>query len=369
MRPTVLDLFAGIGGLSDGFRQAGCEVLGGIEWDKDLAALYKKNHRRHGANIEVITEDARALNLDEVLTRFSIEPGQLSYLIGGSPCQGYSTIGKRELHDERNALIFEFPRYLRRLKPAAFLIENVPGFVTFDGGKRLERLLEQLVDAGYADATYKLINAAASGVPQRRQRTVIFGSLAGTLPCFDDLVEPAEDGPTVWDAIGDLPDPHSLLKKHHPGTKVPHGKKMPSQYAKKLRRQTTLISHWEPVIHTREIIEAYRKVEQGRTDPSTKCWRLSKDGYARTLRAGSRSRTACRPIHPVEPRVITVREAARIHSFADSDRFPTVKSHAHVAIGNAVPPFLGRALATRFNAALESANESGKQRPSREIAA
>lgn len=369
MRPTVLDLFAGIGGLSDGFRQAGCEVLGGIEWDKDLADLYKRNHRRYGEEITVLTEDVRTVDLDSVLRQFSIEPGQLSYLVGGSPCQGYSTIGKRELHDERNALIFEFPRYLRRLKPRAFLIENVPGFVTFDDGKRLERLLEALADAGYANCRYQLINAAACGVPQRRRRIVIFGTSHGDLPSFDDLVEPTDHGPTVWDAIGDLPDPHVLLKKHDPGTKVPHGNKTPSRYAKRLRAQTKLISHWEPVIHTREIIDAYRKVEQGKTDPSTKCWRLSKDGHARTLRAGSRSRTACRPIHPVEPRVITVREAARLHSFADSYRFPTVKSHAHVAIGNAVPPLLGKGLATRFNAALEPPSESDKPTRSREAAA
>lgn len=350
---TVVDLFAGIGGLSDGFHQAGCRVLGAVEWESELATLYKKNHKQRGIDVHVIEQDVRNVAAETILETFELEPGELTYLIGGSPCQGYSMIGKRRQDDERNELIFEFPRLLRTIRPRVFIIENVPGIVGFQGGATLERLLKQLKALGYANSSYQLVDAAACGVPQQRRRTIILGTLEGEVPDLAHFRKPADSGPTCWDAIGDLPDPEDAIGRFNPGSEIPYGSRQPSPYAKKLRGRKQKVGHWEPVNHSAKVQQSFRELREGETDPDTKCWRLPAAGYAHTLRAGSRSRTACRPVHPFQPRVITVREAARLHSFPDFYRFPKSKSAAHAAIGNAVPPQMARQIASACNKAIE----------------
>lgn len=352
MANTVIDLFAGIGGLSDGFHQSGCQILGAVEWEPELARLYEENHKRRGVDVDVLNEDVRNVSAKALLREFRLEPGELTYLVGGSPCQGYSTIGKRRKDDERNQLIFEFPRLLKTIRPRAFLIENVPGLIGFDGGSTLERLLGELISVGYSNTTYQLVDASACGVPQRRVRAIVFGTSGDALPNLAHLRKPAKNGPTCWDAIGDLPNPEKARALFEAGTEVPYGRNLPSTYARKLRGRRTKVSHWEPVIHTSKVERSFSTLRQGDTDPDTRCWRLPASGYARTLRAGSRSRTACRPVHPFQARVITVREAARIHSFPDFYRFPNSKSAAHAAIGNAVPPQMARRIADAFNNAL-----------------
>lgn len=349
---TVLDIFAGIGGLSEGFLSAGCEVLGAVEWDSQMARCYELRHSRYRPQPSVFKEDIRSLNPTRLLRELKLEPEQLTYLIGGSPCQGFSSIGQRRTDDERNALIFEFVRFLQVFKSEAFLIENVPGLLEPGRSDVLNHLVDGLSGAGYANVRYQLVDAAACGVPQRRVRVVIYGTRTAPLPDYQDLAIADGTGPTVWDALRDLPDPLKVAKRFKPGSRVPYNSTPPSEYGKLLRASARTVSHWEPVAHSGTIVSAYAKLEQGETEPSTKCWRLIADGYARTLRAGSRTRTACRPVHPFDPRVITVREAARLHSFADSHPLPLAKSSAHVGIGNAVPPFMARALAKAFCEAL-----------------
>jgi DNA (cytosine-5)-methyltransferase 1 len=348
---TVIDLFAGVGGLSEGFYQAGCDVLAAVEWDEQMATYYELNHRRRSRRPVVLHRDVRSLDPQELLRTCGLEPEQLTFLIGGSPCAGFSMIGKRRKDDERNELILQFPRYLRVLKSRAFLIENVPGLIEFNPDI-LDQLLEELVDAGYQNADYQLVDAAACGVPQRRLRVIFYGTRDGEPPNFSKYSEPTSTGPTVWEAIADLPDPDDAAKRHERGRPIPYGKIPPFDLAKELRGRAARVTRWEPVRHTKEIVRAYRNLEQGKTDPTTKCWRLVADGHARTLRAGSRSRTACRPVHPFQPRVITVREAARLHSFPDFFPFPVGTSSAHVAIGNSVPPRMARAMAKSFCRAL-----------------
>jgi len=278
-------------------------------------------------------------------------------------------MGKRRKDDHRNELIFQFPRFLRVLQPEAFLIENVPGILDFDGGRVLTRVIEELGKAGYHNTKYAVVDASACGVPQRRQRVVIFGSRGSVLPDFSHLATAASDGPTVWEAIADLPEPEVAARRYDRGAPVPYNSAPIAAYAKELRARSNRVKRWEPVSHTKDIRKAYSRLEQGQTDPKTKCWRLLADGYSRTLRAGSKSRTACRPVHPFKPRVITVREAARIHSFRDSATFPQSTSGAHVAIGNAVPPLMGKVLAKLFSEALtkrgaikNGAKKNGTQR-------
>lgn len=348
---TVIDLFAGVGGLSEGFYQAGCRILAAVEWDVQMATCYELNHRRRSERPTVLHRDIRSVDPRELLRKCGLEPGELTLLIGGSPCAGFSMIGKRRKDDERNELILQFPRFLRALQSRAFMIENVPGLMDFNPDA-LSRLLDELVAAGYENATYQLIEAAACGVPQRRTRIIIYGTREGGLPDFSRFTQPKSLGPTVWDAIRDLPDPLEAATRYRRGASIPYGRKKATDYGKALRGRATRVTRWEPVRHTDEIVRAYQHLSQGKTEPATRCWRLLADGYARTLRAGSRTRTACRPVHPFQPRVITVREAARLHSFPDFFQFPAGTSSAHVAIGNSVPPVMAKALANAFSQAL-----------------
>jgi DNA (cytosine-5)-methyltransferase 1 len=106
---SVIDLFAGVGGLSEGFHQASCNVLAAVEADHQMATYYERNHRRRAKRPAVLHRDVRSLDPQELLTECDLEPGELTFLVGGSPCGGYSMIGKRRTDDERNKLILEFP--------------------------------------------------------------------------------------------------------------------------------------------------------------------------------------------------------------------------------------------------------------------
>lgn len=364
MTDTVVDFFAGVGGLSEGFRLAGCKIVGAIEWDQESADCYQTNHRRHGMRVPVLRKDIRLVSPQALLQEFHLEPGELTFLVGGSPCQGFSTMGKRRKDDHRNELIFQFPRFLRVLKSEAFLIENVPGILDFDGGRVLSRVMDELGKAGYHHVKYALVDAAACGVPQKRQRVVVYGSRTSKLPDFSHLASAGPDGPRVWDAIADLPEPEAAAKRYDRGSAVPYGSVPSASYAKRLRARCSVVTRWEPVAHSEDVRKAYARLEQGETEPKTKCWRLVAEGRSRTLRAGSRTRTACRPVHPFKPRVITVREAARLHSFCDSSVFPPATSAAHVSIGNAVPPLMGKVLAEAFCKTLSERgrNKSGAKK-------
>ena len=177
-----------------------------------------------------------------------------------------------------------------------------------------------------------------------RRRVVIYGSRSGELPELTHL-EAISGKVTAWDAIADLPNPQDALRRFSRGEAVPYRTEAQNEYVRSLRGGARRVTRWEPVMHSAKIVRAYSRVRQGGTDPDTKCWRLVAGGLARTLRAGSKSRTACRPIHPFAHRVITIREAARLHSFPDTTVFPPSTSAAHVAIGNAVPPLMAESLA------------------------
>lgn len=343
--PTVVDLFAGIGGLSEGFRAAGCRIVAGVEKDPSVASYYELNQLPSTATIKSSLE---TLDGKSLLSQIGLKTGELDFVVAGPPCQGYSTIGKRRKNDPRNRLIMLLPPLLKQVKSKAFLIENVPGLLELDGGRTIEALLNELVDAGFHNSRYELVEASACGVPQRRKRVIIFGSRSAASVNVDDLKGPSGATPTVWEAIADLPDPSVAMKLAKPGEAAPYGSPSQSPYAVVLRERKRLVTGWEPVLHCKKITDAYAETEPGTTEPETRCWRLDADGQSRTLRAGSRTRTACRPIHPFEPRVITVREAARLHSFRDSLHLPPTKSAAHMVIGNAVPPLMAKTLATRL---------------------
>jgi DNA (cytosine-5)-methyltransferase 1 len=393
-RPIGIDLFAGAGGLALGFEQAGFDVLTSVEYDAVHAAVHQFNFPM----AEVLCADISKLSAERLLgaarsgaERHGIEwDGEVDVIFGGPPCQGFSLIGQRVLEDPRNQLVFHFYRLIAEIQPRYFVMENVPGMLRGAHSGVLAQLIENFEAAGYQVAEHQLLNAADYGVPQERKRLILMGARKGLeLPAYPQptveqrpkraplgaAIQPliAESGlplgPSVWEAIGDLPDLDTfeelmeadrVLLDHELSDEL---QQLASGYGKRMRglivddddyshpraHDQDLLTASTRTLHTRRVHERFARVQQGATEPTSRFYRPSANGLCNTLRAGSGSErgahTAPRPIHPLYPRVISNREAARIHSFPDWFQPHVTKWHGFRQIGNAVAPLLARAVA------------------------
>ena len=369
-----IDLFAGAGGLSLGFEQAGFDVAAAVDIDPVHCAVHEYNFPRCATLCRSVAE----LKASELRALSPIQGREIAVVFGGAPCQGFSTIGKRALDDPRNALVRHFVRLVRELQPAYFVFENVRGLTI--GAHR--RFLDDMITAFAPDyevvLPYRVLNAADFGVPQDRRRLFLLGAKSGRrLPRYP---EPSVQRVTVDEAIKDLPDAdrfEELLSSDCAAAE--YG--IPSAYAKRLRllaedpddfgyRRHFDRSHLTSslrTVHTETSKRRFLATESGRTEPVSRFRKLDPQGLCNTLRAGSASDhgafTSPRPIHPSRPRVITNREAARLHSYPDWFRFHVTKWHGFRQIGNSVPPLLARAVAGKIAEVLQPS----PRRPAKEI--
>jgi DNA (cytosine-5)-methyltransferase 1 len=277
-------------------------------------------------------------------------------------------IGKRALDDVRNQLVFHYVRIVRELQPKYCVFENVKGLTLGKHAQFLTELVQALGEAGYRVLLpYQVLNAAAFGVPQSRERLFLLASREDQTP----LVYPQPTGlrATVRDAIADLPDADQF-KALATSDSVEVDWETEAEYARRLRgisEDPADFSHprdFDPACltssatteHTELSKTRFAATAPGKTEPVSRFLRLPTDGLCNTLRAGTDSargaHTSPRPIHPIFPRVITVREAARLHSYPDWFRMHSTKWHGFRQIGNSVPPLLGRAVASSVIAAL-----------------
>ena len=365
-RPIAVDLFAGAGGLSLGFEQAGFDVVAAAEIDPVHCAVHEFNF----PNCTSICADASALSASSIRKAAGLGTKAIDVVFGGAPCQGFSMMGKRALDDPRNRLLLDFVRLTSDLKANYFVFENVKGITIGRHRQLLDELIETFQDQGYiVKLPYRVLNAADFGVPQDRQRLILVGARKGLpLPEYPNPITSPRT--TVWEAIGDLPDANSfdeLLESDSVG-EAPF--RHPSQYAARLRnlaKDPTDYSHpriWNRdrltssmrTIHTPLSQERFSATQHGKVEPVSRFLKLNPDGVCNTLRAGTGSDrgafTSPRPIHPHIPRCITVREAARLHSYPDWFRFHATKWHGFRQIGNSVPPMLGRAVASALMQAM-----------------
>ncbi|MHC8338063.1 DNA cytosine methyltransferase [Pseudomonas sp. HLT2-19-2] len=362
-KPTIIDLFCGCGGLGLGAELAGFHSLAAVDIDADLQSAYRLNF----PSTKVIQADIGLL--DSSAWKSIIGDNRPDGIIGGPPCQGFSRIGRRQPNDPRNNLVGHFFRQIIELRPYFFLMENVEGIL--DSGNR-EILNEGLstVPNNYKIIGPVRINALDCGAATSRKRIVIIGFD----PCFIDdielssLLDEIKRPPSsVADAILDLPAPlftKPNSKKDFTWVKYPN-KIAVSEYAKTLRMlpppglgdKTSLqylsegeVSGLMGTNHTQAVIERFSGIIQGRTEPISRYPRLDLTGYCPTLRAGTGSDKgsyqAMRPIHPTEPRVITVREAARLQGFPDWFLFHPTIWHSFRMIGNSVSPTMSTQILT-----------------------
>lgn len=358
--PLAVDLFSGAGGLSLGLEHAGFRVATALEWNHGPA----ETHRRNFPQTPVTEADIRLVagrDLDKSAKAYCDRHGlsrrsQVDLIAGGPPCQGYSFGGFRNVDDTRNALVHEFSRIVIEMHPRYFLMENVPGMLANSHREILDKTIKRLTRCGYEVAKPFIVNTSHLGVPQIRKRVLVVGWQKGETPVDTDLLQGIVlPQVTVGDAIGDVPspedEPEALQAAYFMYSEAA------SDYARLLRSDPhasqfgrmldpTTISGCVPTLHSKVVVNRFRKTKPGRIEAVSRFKRLAIDGLSPTIRAGTGpdrgSHTSPRPIHYKEHRVITVREAARLQSFPDWFEFANTKWHAWHEIGNAVPPLLAR---------------------------
>jgi len=345
-RPTAIDLFCGAGGLSLGFEQSGFKVIAAIDSNPINVSTYSKNF----PSATAICADIFELTGEDIRRRCGLlRQQEIDVVFGGPPCQGFSTIGKRDISDPRNALIFEFFRLVAELRPRYFVMENVAGLMYTVSRSVLEQALCGIRDAGYNwISPIQLLDAQEFGVPQRRRRVFVLGSKIGERGA--SYPRATRNAATVWDAISDLRSLRTARKLY--SSDVFEGSLgAPTIYSAKLRSEkfSRQLTGCLLCQHRDSVIERFRRTRPGSTEQISRFSRLKKTSVAPTLRAGTPrshgSFTAARPIHPTQPRCITVREAARLHSFPDWFQFHHTQWHGFQQVGNSVPPLLARAVA------------------------
>jgi DNA (cytosine-5)-methyltransferase 1 len=300
----AISLFTGAGGLDIGFERAGVDVTACVDIDPESCKTLRHN-RPHW---KVFEGDIRDF----------VPRERADLVIGGPPCQGFSTAGKGDPNDPRNFLWQEYLRVVSSAQPSAVLLENVSGMKSRKNSHHLHGVLEALQALGYR-CTSGILNAADFGVPQTRRRLFILGLLVGspTLPA------PTVNTPqTVRQAIGDL-ELRVLPELNH----VPNR-------------------------HAEHVAQRWSRLTYGEIDPQYRRARLDPDRPATTIRAGGgygpRGNHLAGfhpPIHYSRPGQITVREAARLQSFPDDWIFKGSKTAQGRQVGNAVPPVLAEAIA------------------------
>lgn len=294
----VIDLFAGAGGFSEGFRQAGCDIEGFVEFWNPAIETFKANF----PEAKLIGEDITVVQ-EETIKKFTAD-----VIIGGPPCQGFSMAGKRDPNDTRNTLFEHYLKFVEILKPDYCVLENVKGIYTMkarDGEHIFNKLFKGFSDLGY-ETKAKILNASNYGVPQARQRVIFISAISGKAIRY-----PKSTGnrKTLQDVLN-LPYEANKATNHV----YEFNKKLfiKAHYLKQGKRYSTFHS-------------AGRKLTKEKVAPT-----ITKSG---------------RFIHPTFNRLISVREAARIQSFPDNFAFKGTLREMYGQIGNAVPPGMAKAIA------------------------
>jgi len=369
-RPIAVDLFAGAGGMTLGFEQAGFNVLAAVEIDP----IHACTHAYNFPFWTVLCRNIVDITGEEIRKLSTIGDRDIDVVFGGPPCQGYSYIGRRALDDPRNFLIEDFVRIVLELEPSYFVFENVKGLTAGKNKCFLYKLIETFSKNGYqVRLPWKVLNAAYYGIPQRRERLFLIGAKKGFVlleyptPCSQTLSATLVDSilpltPSCWAALGDLPEAEEfddLLDSDWVKTEKWGN---PSSYAREMRCLDDSCWHfgyrrnWHPSVLTSSMRTNHSPIsrarfqvtEQGKKEPISHFFKLARNGLANTLRAGTDAshgaHTSPRPIHYSKPRCITVREMARLHGFPDWFRFHITKWHGARQVGNSVPPPLARAI-------------------------
>lgn len=332
----IIDLFCGIGGLSLGFEQAGFEVISAVDMWKDAIITYNHNRKDKVAKVETV-EDFNVKELPELIQREHI-----TGIIGGPPCQGFSTVGRRNVDDPRNKMYLEFYKAVKLASPDFFVIENVKGMLTLNKGAFVKDLIERFGPKGLGyTINFQLLNAADYGIPQNRYRVFYVGIKNKKF----EFPEPFEYKLTAKDGISDL---EGATSEHY-------GSVSQNDFQKEMRGGVTKPLNQDYTNHSEQTISIISQVPDGGNirDLPAEIWQVRKYNKAfermgtfkpsNTIDTGHRNY-----FHYAEPRIPTVRESARIQSFPDSFEIVGTRGSQYKQVGNAVPPMLARIIAEKI---------------------
>jgi DNA (cytosine-5)-methyltransferase 1 len=329
---TLVDLFAGCGGMTRGFEDSGAlRSVFAVEFDRDAAATYAANFGEHVACGPI--EDVAAFPRADVV-------------IGGPPCQGFSPLNREAVGFERRGLWTEYLRALEAVEPQAFVMENVPELLRSAEYAEFKRRAESL---GFA-VEGEILNAADFGVPQRRRRAIVIGTRASA-PAWPLPTHAEADWVTFRKAVAGLPLRADGRDWHRPRKPRPESvrryKAVPRDGGDRFAMQRNLDRAGLGDLVPR----CWRNKPTGTTDVFGRLWW---DRPALTIRTEFYKPEKGRYLHPSAHRPITVREAARLMSFPDDFVLPEDQAMTSIArqVGNAVPPLLAQRIAESLAAAL-----------------
>ena len=354
----VIDLFAGVGGLSYGFAHDDeFEIIAANEILEPMAKAYSSNHPR----VMMYNKDIKDFSLDDLTRDLGVKKGDIDIVVGGPPCQAYSTVGKRLIDDPRGKLFQEYYRILKELRPKLFVFENVKGLLSMQGGDLIKTIIALFESIGY-HMQMRLLNAADYGAPQIRERVILVGTLDSKPFIYPkpthynpELGKPKDSSlkpyVTLGEAISDLPsiktgesateyscDPQNeyqrLMRANAPTEIREH--EVPKNNAKLVAIMEALPDGGSP----KDIAEELRP-NSGFANCYCRLW-WDKPSTTITRNLGCPSSSRC--IHPRDPRPLSTREGARLQGFPDDYIFCGKRGDKHLQIGNAVPTFLSRAI-------------------------
>ncbi len=370
----MMDLFCGTGGFASGV----CQGLGpssAVVFGIDSLEVATRTFRANHPGAAIVHGDIRKWPPRKVQEVHGIGPDTVDLIVGGPPCQGFSSIRPHRSafdEDERNGLYQDFVEYVDFFRPPAFVMENVVGLVTHRGGTTLESIMRSFVQRGY-QTDWRILNAANFGVPQRRERLIMIGLLHGADPPFPRPTHLSNGGTiglsdktrlitdqstlyqtppktkavTAWEAISDLP-PVGAGEEAMEYMIPPK-----NEYQNRMRGATTRLTLHKATEHTARMVEIIKhsgsninSLPPGMVTSgfSSSYSRLDPELPSVTLTVNFIHPASNKCIHPFEDRALTPREGARIQSFPDSFEFAGNRAQIVRQIGNAVPPLLGESL-------------------------
>lgn len=361
---TAIDLFCGAGGLSEGFRQAGCHVLAGQDIDATFGATFAATH----SEARFVPGPIQDISAADLLDAAGVGAGEVDVIVGGPPCQGYSVYNHgRGIDDPRAGLFKEYLRIVSEIQPRWIVMENVTGITSIANGGIVREIQAGMRKLGYR-VDMKPLKAEEYGVPQERRRVFFIATKEADCPIlFPAVTHGPEMRPfvSVWDAISDLP----ALENGQDAGRMTYASAAQNSYQALLRGDCSDVANHAATRLSRINLDRMAHIRPGGS------WRdipfeLLPEGMKKAKRSDHTKRygrprktdlactilTKCDVhwgayIHPTQDRAFTVREAARLQSFPDFFEFKGTRTEQFVQVGNAVPPLLGKAVAEAVMAA------------------
>ena len=349
---NIMDLFAGVGGLTYGFsKNPAFKIIAANEIERDISKAYTLNH----PDVAMLNCDIGSIT-EDVLTQ-TPNGTSIDIIVGGPPCQSYSTLGKRQMDDRAN-LFLQYKRILSLIKPTAFVFENVVGILSMDGGRLFKNVQSEFEELGYS-LKYKVLNAVDYGVPQLRERVILVGFLGENRfeypePTHGDGLLPYV---TLRDSIGDLP---RLASGESNNT---YAKDPDNDFLRFVRASGCELTEHSAPKNGAHLVKIMQTLKDGQSKDDLPEEIRPKSGYGNTyaklwwdkpsttITRNFACPSSSRCIHPRDSRAMSIREGARLQSFPDDYIFFGSDGMKRLEIGNAVPPLLSVAIANQMEKA------------------